>query len=651
MDRPEQILSIIVISILLLGIPITAKDATNVINISDSNASPAAIDIIQMLPNPNLETEPDAFVNGSSGEFDYSYAGQTMQLNWTHTQNTELDFHSDDDSNFPSYNDFVYFTQSFDWPYEELPEDAECNVTYGVTLSGGFDTEPTGMYMFKVYIWLIDSSGNWANVYYSNPPYITSLQSRRIDLNYFDILEGWGGMIEDGSGIQEDPEDTLTLGIGLAPTSDFVSSLGNGSVLVEVSSEFLYVVMQTEPDPATFLTPLYNETFASTISQVLPRFAGDATPLGDSLTAMTQDPDGNLYITGYTNTPYQWYQENHVITIRQFLIKYNPVLNRMWLVRNNNLTRGYAITYHDGNLYTSGMFYGFDPDYYNLMLTKWTTSGQKIWEKEWGGAGDQIGIALGVHNDGSIYVLVADHNIRSEPTYQNSSLMKFDSAGNVLWNKPLPLCTLFDVPGKMWVFESNILYSIQGTMLCMDLDGNVLWQEASYAAACDDNGTIYSAKPADGALALYQYDLNGNDILLNYYELEYPNGWLEWLIVHNIALTNNNELIVLIQGQMYDYSYHLLKFGLDGTLQQTWSIGNEWWPLPGGRSPLVEVTHTGLAYFSFVMMNWDVCIQGYAIGDYTLPPLGFTPLTLAVVGGGIAAIALIGIFVYKKKKR
>ncbi|MFW9806385.1 MAG: hypothetical protein ACFFFK_06610 [Candidatus Thorarchaeota archaeon] len=650
MGRIKQILTIISISVMLLGLPIATRDATNVITISHSSSSPASINITQVLPNPNLETEPDAYVNGSSGEFDYSYIGQSTQLNWTHTQDTELDFRSEDDDRYPSYNDFVYFTQSFDWPYEELPEDAEFNLTYRATLSGGFSTEPTYQYMFAVYTWLIDSSGHWANVYKSNPPYISTPQSRRIDLNYFDLLEGWGGMVENANGVQEDPEDTLTIGIGLAPTSNFDSSISNGSVMVEISSVFLYVVMQTEPDPATHLTPLYNKTFESTISQVLPRFPGDTTPIGDSLTAMTQDSAGNLYITGHTNTPYEWYQENRVSTIRQFLIKYNPVLDRMWLVRNINLTRGYSITYHDGNLYTSGMFYGYEPDYFNLMVTKWTAGGQKIWEKEWGGAGDQIGIAIGVHNDGSIYVVVSDNNVRSEPVYQNSSILKFDSAGNVLWNKPLPLCTSYDIPGKMWVFDSHILYSFPGTMLCIDLDGNVLWQEASYTATCDENGTVYSAKPAAGALALYQYNLNGNDTFLNYYELEYINGWLEWLDPRNMALTNNDELLVLVQGRTHDTSYHLLKFGLDGTLQQSWSIGNEIWPNPGGYPPLMEVTSTGLAYFSFVMPSWDVSIQGYAIGDYTLPPLSSTPMTLAFVGGGIAVIALVGVIVYRRKK-
>jgi len=621
----------------------------------DLSATPSAIEIPQVLTNPNFETEPDAFVNGSSGEFSYSYIGQTMQLNWTHVENTELDFHSDDDYSYPSYNDFVYFTQSFDWPYEEMPEDAEFNLTYGVTVSGGFYDEPTGQNMFKAYIWLIDSSGNWAKVYNSYPPYTSGIYSRRADLNYFDLLEGWRGMIEDATGVQEDPTDTLTVGIGLAPTADFVSSLANGSVLVEVDSVYLHVVMQVEPDPATHLTPLYNKTFGSTISQVIPRVIGDSTPVSDDIEAMTQDPDGNLYITGYTGTPYEWYEENRIWSTRQYLIKYNPVLDRMWLVRNDNLTRGFAITYHEGHLYTSGMFYGYEPDYYNLMLTKWTAGGQKVWEKEWGGLYDQIGVAVGVHNDGSIYVVVADHNIRSEPAFQNSSLMKFDSSGNVLWNRPLQLCTIFDVPGKMWVFESHIIYYIQSTLMCMDLEGNLLWQGALYASSCycTANGTIYAVDGGGGAVALHRYNLEGNDTLLTYYELEYPNGWREWLTRYSIALTLEDEIIVLVQGQMHDYSYHLLKFDLDGALLQKWSIGNERWPWPGGPSHLLEVTSTGLAYFGFVMAgSWDVCVQGYAVGDYTLPPLlpGFTPLTLAAVGGGIAVIAIAGIYVYKRKK-
>ncbi|MFX1580195.1 MAG: hypothetical protein ACFFBJ_11145 [Promethearchaeota archaeon] len=650
MYRPKHILSIIIISVLFLGIPITVKDATNVISISDSNASPAAIDIKQMLPNPNLETEPDAFVNGSSGEFDYSYVGQTMQLNWTHTQGTELAFHSDDDNDFPSYNDFVYLTQSFDWPFEELPDYAEFNLTYGVTLSGGFDTDPASQNMFKVYIWLIDSSGNWVNVYYSNPPYTSTPQYGRSILNYFDRREGWGGMIKDSTGVQEDPQDILTVGIGLSPTNDFNSSLANGSIMVEVDSVYLHLLRQIEPDPATHLTPLYNKTFASKTSDLIPGAFSTNPPVWDFLRQMTKDPDGNLYMTGGCLSTYEFYEQEGLRSRHQFLIKYDPKLNQKWVVRNDNMTRGRSITYHAGSLYTTGFTESAAPEYDNLILTKWSLNGQKVWEREWGNEFDQVGVAVAVHNDSSIYVVVSDYNIRVEEAYHNSSLLKFDSSGTVLWNKPLPLVTVMDVPGDLWLFEDRLIFLMDGHLTCLDYDGNWLWSKVSGAATCDEDGNIYSAEQTGEGVGISQFDLEGNTTWAVLHKVEYSNGWVEDFSAADVTLTPDGELLILVLGERYDRTHYLLKYSLQGNHLQTWSIGDYVWPPPGNWPPHMEVTSTGLAYFAFVPMTSDIWTQAYVIGNYTLPPPDLSIFVVSVAGGGIAVIALIGIFVYKRKK-
>ncbi|MFW9786060.1 MAG: hypothetical protein ACFFE2_03550 [Candidatus Thorarchaeota archaeon] len=656
MDSLKQILSLMIISLILASIPLGTSNISMNPQRTMQNidgATPSVIDITQVIPDPELDTEPEAFVNGSSGEFSFSYSPGTMLLNCTHDSATNLEVGHDDDETYPAYFDNVYFTQSFDWPYEEMPEDAVMHLNYSASLSGGFtDTEVASM--FNVYTWFIDSSGNWYRLYKSSTIYDSGFNERQINLNYFDLLEGFGGMVEDSFGVQEDPSDTLTVGIGLAPTPEFNNSINDGSAVIHVASITLQVIMQAEPDPASHLTPLYNETFGTTISDIFPRFAGNTTPVGDNLKAMTTDSDGNIYLTGFISSPYEFYIENHVMGSFQFLIKYNPTLDRKWLVRNDNMTRAYAIAYHEGNIFTTGSFWGYEiPEYANLMLTKWTPTGQKVWEKEWGGDHDQIGVALDVHQDGSIYVLAADHNIRGpEPAYQNSSLLKFDSSGNVLWNKPLPLCTMFDIPGKLWVFESHIIYFMSGILMCMDLEGNVLWDASSDAATCDESDNIYASDYSYG-VPIYNYDFEGNQTWFAFYDIEYPNDWVEWLDVHDLALTQNDELLVLIQGWQFDESFRLLKYELNGTLLQVWSIGDDDWPWAHGARVHMEVTSTGLVYFTFGHISWDVWTQAYAIGDYTLPsipPPLLPPMSIIAIGGGIAVIAVIVILVYNRKK-
>ncbi|MFW9847218.1 MAG: hypothetical protein ACFFD6_10745, partial [Candidatus Thorarchaeota archaeon] len=118
-------------------------------------------------------TEQVFVVNGTSPNFstshhigtedteddDFSYA----TLNWTHTANDTIDwrFPEDDTGNLPYANDFVYVYQEFDWTFDNTPNDVNITIEFSVDLAGSFASETYGGRMFKIYVWLIDSSGNW----------------------------------------------------------------------------------------------------------------------------------------------------------------------------------------------------------------------------------------------------------------------------------------------------------------------------------------------------------------------------------------------------------------------------------------------------------------------------------------------------------
>ncbi len=176
--------------------------------------------------------------HASEENFTQSY----VNLTWNYAAGSGVSIDVDPEKQMPDSSSFIYFTQSFDWPFERIPSDVNMTLEYGVTLTGDFKTQELGGIMFRVYIWLIDSSGNWHQVYHSSSPYTPTLQDRRIDLSYFDIAAGWGGMVIGKDGTQEDPNDTLTVAVGLAPTKNFDDFLGdhpwqyyNGSVTVQVT--------------------------------------------------------------------------------------------------------------------------------------------------------------------------------------------------------------------------------------------------------------------------------------------------------------------------------------------------------------------------------------------------------------------------------
>ena len=105
--------------------------------------------------------------------------------------------------------------------------------------------------MFEVYSWLITSSDGWNQLYKPEAPFTTASHLYTYDLNYFDLVN-WRGMVEDELGAQEDPEDIMRVGVGLAPSESFESydethpwQDYNGSVSAIVTTVSLIV----EPEP------------------------------------------------------------------------------------------------------------------------------------------------------------------------------------------------------------------------------------------------------------------------------------------------------------------------------------------------------------------------------------------------------------------
>ena len=71
MSNHNRIIQVIILSMLLLGLPYETTDYQMVAS-TEQDAIPAAIDITQVIPDPNLDTEPDTIVSGTSGEFSYN---------------------------------------------------------------------------------------------------------------------------------------------------------------------------------------------------------------------------------------------------------------------------------------------------------------------------------------------------------------------------------------------------------------------------------------------------------------------------------------------------------------------------------------------------------------------------------------------------
>lgn len=194
------------------------------------------------LDDPFINEVPAMNVSGESGEFSYYHQAiddlhnqSYVNLTWTHTPGTDLDYLGPDpDLTLPDYNDFVYFDEKVEWPWNNKPSDVNMSISYATRLTGDFANESkSGNLMFRVFVWIIDSSGHWTKLYESREAtYTAQIQEKRVSLNYFSIEDIFMGMVSLNGTPQVDQLDEITVRVGLAPRYTFqsVSDTFNGTV-------------------------------------------------------------------------------------------------------------------------------------------------------------------------------------------------------------------------------------------------------------------------------------------------------------------------------------------------------------------------------------------------------------------------------------
>jgi len=191
----------------------------------------------EYLSKSDLDQEPLVHINGTSNEFSATYMqavepgdSSYVNLTWQHTAGTQLDFLGPDpDGIMPDYGDFIYFEQAFEWPWNGLPNGVNMTLSFGTTLTGDFapGAQPYNNLMFRLYVWVLDSSNEWTRVYETrDATYSTPIQERLIPITYLDFDRIFEGMITV-NGTQTDRNDTIKVLVGMAPYRYFENWAGS----------------------------------------------------------------------------------------------------------------------------------------------------------------------------------------------------------------------------------------------------------------------------------------------------------------------------------------------------------------------------------------------------------------------------------------
>ncbi|MFX1538280.1 MAG: SBBP repeat-containing protein, partial [Promethearchaeota archaeon] len=146
---------------------------------------------------------------------------------------------------------------------------------------------------------------------------------------------------------------------------------------------------------------------------------------------------------------------------------------------NQNYDEGFGIAISEENIYTVG--YTNLLGSLDLVLIKWNKTGGQVWNRTWGGWGNNIGKGVAVDGDGNIYTagtawgnnigkgvaVDGDKNIYTVGTADFSVdtrvllLVKWDKTGRQVWNR-----TWSDIKG--------------------------VWEEEGQKVVVDFNGSIYT---------------------------------------------------------------------------------------------------------------------------------------------------------------
>jgi uncharacterized delta-60 repeat protein len=322
-------------------------------------------------------------------------------------------------------------------------------------------------------------------------------------------------------------------------------------------------------------------------------WGGSSSDIGQSVAI---DSSGDMYVTGYTLSFGPGSPSYAAVTLLKYSSVGTLLWEKIWSGSGNGSEFGYGVAVDtSGDVYVTGYTGSFGVTGFDVFLLKFNSSGNLVWQKTWGGNSNDFGYGVGVDASGNIYVTGATQSFGAGA--YDVVLLKFNSTGSLVWQKTWGgtgddegLSVALDSSGNIYVggeTSSAGAGGIDALLLKFSPSGSLLFQKIwggsnidyAYGVAVDFSGNIYLAGTTVSTGA------GGGDVFLLKFDSTSGLLWQRtWGGSNNeygygVAVGPSGDIYVT--GQTASFSVanidaFLLKFDSTGSLlwQKIWVAGN-----------------------------------------------------------------------------